>query len=151
MGAVLEAALRLEGFLGRPIILPVDPFAPSGAREAESPTTADVGGLRGDVFASLGKLGCSVYQTAHCPFDALTRERENLYFTGVVADASKLQEKGLAAFNVAKIAGGQSVVFTKRAPTRRNVCGSAVVGRDELHKVRDPSELRRLVRERGGA
>ncbi len=151
MGAMLEAAMRLEKYLGREIILPVDPFSASRSESVEERPVREVGGLRGEVFDSLGKLGCRVLQTVHCPFDALTKERENIYFTGIVADPSKLGEKGMAAFNVAKIAGGQSVVFTRNPPTKKNACGSAVVGREELERVRDPAELKRLVRERGGA
>ncbi|MFH0815440.1 MAG: helix-turn-helix domain-containing protein [Methanobacteriota archaeon] len=151
MGAMLEAALRLEKFLGRNLILPVDPLSyNSGGAMEESASAPEASGLNAEVFASLGKLGYSVYQTAHCPFDALTKERENLYVTGVAKDIAGLGEKGLASFNVAKIAGRQSVIFTRRASPRKNAGGSAVVGQDELKKVRDPSELKRLVRERGG-
>jgi len=151
MGAMLEAALRLEKFLGRNLILPVDPLSyDAGAAIDVSESASDASGLNAEVFASLGKLGYSVYQTAHCPFDALTRERENLYVTGVAKDPAGLGDKGLASYNVARIAGRQSVIFTRKATSKKNAGGSAVVGQDELKKVGDPADLRRLVRERGG-
>jgi putative transcriptional regulator len=150
MGAMLEAALRLERFLGRELIRPVDPLKYEARSELEFARPADgKEGFPAEVFSSLGSLGYSVFQTAHCPFDALTKERENLYVTGIADDPSTLGEKALASFNVARIAGRQAVVFSKRAVTRKSVCGSAVVNMTELKKVKDPDDLGRLVKERG--
>jgi putative transcriptional regulator len=151
MGAVLEAALRLEKFLGRSLILPVDPlsFEPEDGSDV-STGPAEVRGFQAEVFESLGNLGCEVFQTAHCPFDALTKERETLYVTGVAVGAADLSGKALASYNVARIAGRQAVIFTRKSTRLKSSCGSAVVAGDELTRVRDPEELRMLVRERGG-
>ena len=151
MGAMLEAALRLEAFLGEHLILPVDPFSydSSTVEELESQSSAaSAVGLRGEVYSHLGKLGYKVYQTAKCPFDALTKEKENLYITGVALDAASVGGKAHVAYSVARIVQRPSVIFTEGMPRKKNVEGSIVIGKKELKSVSEPEELSELVKER---
>jgi putative transcriptional regulator len=150
MGAMIEAAMRLERFLGEHIILPVDPFVLRETALADDEKyEAPRDGLRREVYAQLGKLGCSVYPIAKCPFDALTMERRSLYITGVSKDLVSAGEKAHVAFSVARVAGRQSVIFIDGRPKCTNVEGSPIIGKEELRKVRDPEELREMLKERG--
>lgn len=151
MGATLDAALRLEGFLGERLILPIDPFAYDGTAMDEIGLLgpgAKTDGLHREVYSHLGKIGYKVYPTSKCPFDALTKERENLYITGVTRDIASVGEKAQAAYGVARVVGKQSVIFTEGAPKRLNVAGSIVIGKGELKRVSEPEELSELVKER---
>jgi len=151
MGAMLEAALRLEGFLGEHIILPVDPFSFDRAAIEEmeaQQSPMEVVGLQKEVYSHLGKLGYKVYPTSKCPFDALTKERESLYITGVTSNIANVGGKAHVASNVASIVERQSVIFTAGVPKRKNIDGSIVIGKRELKGVHEPEELRELVKER---
>jgi putative transcriptional regulator len=151
MGAMLEAALRLERFLGEALILPVDPFVydRNAIEEMENrQIPPQASGLHKEVYAQLGKLGYEIYPTARCPFDALTKERENLYITGVARDTVAIGGRAHVAYNIARIVERQSVIFTEGMPKRKNIEGSIVIGKSELIKASEPEELREMVKER---
>ncbi|KQM12102.1 transcriptional regulator [Methanomassiliicoccales archaeon RumEn M1] len=151
MGAMIDAAIRLEEFLNMPIVTAVDPFAPHAPRGKEKvgrPLKVEVDLFGQEVFGSLQRLGFSIQPTARCPFEALSKDDRIVILTGLGNDESKLVEKALVVCDIARIAERVSVIIIERSSSRTNIGGTAIVGRDELGKLTESARLYDLVSER---
>jgi putative transcriptional regulator len=149
MGAMIDAAIRLEEFLETPILLPVDPlgYKPEGGEtplmdmERYDPFTQEI-------FRVLTNIGYSIKPTQKAPFEALTVDRDVLILTGLGRDESKIKEKARVVHDISQITGKQSVIFIEKARSRQSIEGTALVGKDELRKIDEMVMLRRLLTER---
>jgi putative transcriptional regulator len=149
MGAMIEAALRLEEFLDNPIVVPIDPLAykpePHEAKEVDlkkyDPFTQEV-------FRVLTNVGFSIRPTHKCPFEALTVGGDVLILTGLGLDESKLKDKARVVHDISQVTGKESVIFVERVRAKQCVEGTALIGRQELKGIDEGSKLRRLVVER---
>lgn len=149
MGAMIEAALRLEEYLETPILLPVDPlgYKPEVAERPKldmnkyDPFTQEI-------FRVLTHIGYSIRPTQKAPFEALTVDRDVLILTGLGQDESKIKEKARVVHDISQITGRESVIFIERTRSRQTLEGTALIGKDELRKIDESVMLRRLVTER---
>lgn len=147
MSATVDVALRLEEFLGEPLVLPVDPFA----------YTRETGeALRGfealerferDVFRKLEALGYSVLPTVRCPFDALTT-RENLFLTGVPTRGEEVARKARTVANISSVVERDAVLFVEVKTSMHSIDGTPLIQKAELRKIRDRDEIEDLIAER---
>jgi putative transcriptional regulator len=136
MGAMIEAAIRLEEFLETPILLPVDPLS-----YKYDPFTQEI-------FRVLTHIGYTIRPTQKAPFEALTVDRDVLILTGLGRDESKIKEKARVVHDISQITGKESVIFIERTRSRQTLEGTALIGKDELRKIDESGMLRRLVSER---
>ena len=149
MGAMIDAALRIEECLGLPIIEPIDPFEfKSEERKKEERT----GQEHIDTFAvnQLCNLGFSVRPVLKSPFEAVSHAKSTVMLTGIGnSDDSKLVQKAIVASDIARITDRFSVLIVECKHERNNIDNTAVVSNEELKKIDAPEDLTNLVAERG--
>ncbi len=149
MGAMIDAALRIEECLGLPVIEPIDPFEfKSEERRKEERT----GQERIDTFAvnQLCNLGFSVRPVLKSPFEAVSLSGSAAMLTGIGAsDDAKLVQKAIVASDIARIVDRFSILIVERKHDRDSIDSTAVVSNEELKKIDAPEELTSLVAERG--
>ncbi|MGE0015462.1 MAG: transcriptional regulator [Candidatus Methanomethylophilaceae archaeon] len=145
MGAMIDAALRIEEFLNMPMILPLDPFA---YKTEDTATKYEISGAArtgSDVLNKLLDIGFSVTPVMKSPFDALSRVEEIIILTGTGTDEEKLIQRASVTSEVSSLAGRPSVVIVGRTRDRNNIKTTAVISTDELSKIDDSDELTDLV------
>jgi len=145
MGAMIEAALKLEEFLGVPIIESLDPFI-------YEKDEGDIGceirrgtSTESPVFDFLLDLGYSLVPVKRSPFEALTKDTKLVLLTGLGKDDAKLHQKAAMVSDISLIAGQHSVIFVDRLKRDDSIGSTALIGNDELKKIDDPSQLLELV------
>ena len=147
MSAKLEVAIRLEEKIGVELIVPVDPLSavPDENQELkENPAE----GLARDIFMRLHEIGYSVKQANQCPFDAVTRDRETILFTGIGQKNSDLARRARIISNLSKILDKHSVIFVDRMGKRLNLGGTPIIGCEELNKANDKKIIMQMIEER---
>ncbi len=148
MGAMIDAALRIEESLGLPIIEPIDPFEfknderDKEHRDEHAPV---------DTFAvnQLCNLGFSVRPVVRSPFEAVSKNDKALMLTGFGSDDKKLAQRALVASDISRIVDKFSILIVERKHERDNIDSTAVVSNEELKKIDAPEELTDLVASRG--
>ncbi len=152
MGAMIDAALRLEEFLQAPIIEPMNPFdfpreplseehELSGEKRTESP-----------IFNALLDLGYRVTPVSRSPFEALTRDSSKvIILTGLGSDEARLKQKAIAVGDISRISGQHSVIFVEKVKSKCFIESTALVSKDELKRLGGQEELMELVLDRSKA
>lgn len=148
MGAMIDAALRIEEYLGLPIIEPIDPFTfRSDEREREERTGHEP--VDTFVYNQLCNLGFSVVPVVKSPFEAVTHNDKALMLTGMGSDDEKVVQRALVASELSRVMDRFSVMIVERKHDRDNIKSTAVVSNEELKKIDEPQELTDLVASRG--
>ncbi len=150
MGAMIDAALRLEEYLDTEIIETVNPFEykyENKNREYELS-----GDQRSDskIFNHLLDMGFTVTPVVRSPFEALTRNKDVVILTGLDNEDEKLIQKAIIASDISRIVGKHSVIIVEKKRNVDNVESTAIVTKDELNKMDDKNELTDVVLSRGG-
>jgi len=149
MGAMIDAALRLEEFLGKQIVVPVDPMGyKPPAQEVRPLDVEKCDDFSKNIYTMLMQMGLVVKPTEKCPFEALTVDRDLLILTGLGKDEARLADKAKVVADVSRITGKESVIFIERLRTRHSIEGTALIGRDELQKIKESERLRKMVNAR---
>ena len=148
MGAMIDAALRIEEYLGLPVIEPIDPFEFKSEERSREERT---GREPIDTFAvnQLCNLGFSVTPVTKSPFEAVSHNSKALMLTGLGTDDAKLIQKAVVASDIARIMDRFSVLIVECKHDRDNIDSTAVVSNDELKKIDAPEDLTDLVASRG--
>lgn len=148
MGAMIDAAIRLEEFLGVPIISPVDPF--EYRREEQNNEHELSGEMRTEsiILNRLLDIGFSVTPITRSPFDALTRNDKMIILTGLGNEDEKVIQKANIVSDISRLSGRHSVIIVERDRGLENIRSTAVVTKDEIKKMDDQSELTDIVLER---
>jgi len=147
MGAMIDAAIRLEEFLGVPIISPVDPFEYKNTddRKFEISGNKRTGSK---IFDQLLDIGFCVTPITRGPFDALTRNDKMVILTGLGNEDEKVVQKAMIASDISRISGRYSVIIVEHDRGFENIRSTAVVTKEEIGKMDDRTELTELVVER---
>lgn len=149
MGAMIDAAIRLEEFLNEPILIPIDPLSYK-AEQTEQPKV-DVekcDPFTREIYKVLINMGYAIRPMQKAPFEALMVDKEVLILTGLGKDESKVMEKARVVHDISNITGKESVIFIEKFRSKQSIGGTALIGKDELHKIDESVKLRRLVIER---
>ena len=148
MGAMIDAALRIEEYLGLPIIEPIDPFT---FKREERSKEERVRNDPVDSFAynQLVNLGFSVRPVVKSPFEAVTHNSNTLMLTSLGSDDEKVVQRAIVASELSRIMDRFSVLIVERKHDRDSINSTAVVSNDELKKIDEPHELTELVASRG--
>jgi putative transcriptional regulator len=148
MGAMIDAALRMEEYLGLPIIEPIDPFTFKSEERMKEPRLAPT---MDDSFAlkQLTTLGFSVRPVVRSPFEAVSQNDNALMLTSLGSDDEKVIERAIVASEISKIVDKFSILIVEKKHERDSINNTAVVSNEELKKIDEPNELTNLVAERG--
>ena len=152
MAAQLETAMRLEEFLGIPLVRALDPFATSPDLDQIRTQISDLQEIEQDVFGKLENLGYNVLPTMGCPFNALSSTERHVFLTGVKAGRPDLGTKVRARViaQISRVAEQDGVLIIERQVEQRSIGGTPVISRPELDRLDDPEEVLRIIQERGG-
>jgi putative transcriptional regulator len=150
MGVDLDVALRLEQALDVGLIVPLDPFSYSEKLTSIREMFDSVEGMKRDVFQHLDSLGLEIIPTIACPFDALAKDRGEVFLTGVESDARAFRGRGMVLSELSRVTGERSVMIVQDKVDKKNVGRTALIKVSELLRTRDADKLHKLIDEREG-
>ena len=147
MGAMIDAALRLEEFLDVPIVQPLDPF------EYKRDDTAakheiELGGTTGSQrLDRLLNIGFAVTPIIRGPFEAMSRDnsQNTVVLTGLDTDKTKIIQKALIAAELSNLSKRPSVLIVQKKQTSDNIGSTALVTDDELKKIDDKTTFTDII------
>jgi len=145
MGAMIDAAIRLEEFLNIPIIEPINPFEYKSKKKPEDYEMMSGKTTGSSALNRLLELGFAITPVTKSPFEAISRSRQTIFLTGLGIDEDKLIQKALIASEISKIAGKHSLIIVERERSADNIESTAVVTNEELKKIDDQDALTDLV------
>jgi putative transcriptional regulator len=99
------------------------------------------------IFKKLHELGFGVLPTIKCPFEALTKDEETIWITGVSKPNKALVRKAAMVANFSKIVEKDSVIFTENV-LHFNIEGTPIIRKKELKKMEDAEDIIGLIDER---
>lgn len=153
MGAMVDAALRIEEFLEIPIIQPINPLACYAKTEEETANWVEsfeeFEGLEKDVFHHLNFLGYRIMPTSKSPFDALTKDSKTLILTSVEHHDGTLAKRAKVVTNISKIVDKHSVIFVEKS-RKLSLEGTPLIEKKELKNINDSEGVIELILERKG-
>lgn len=150
MSARIEAAMRLEEFLERDLIRPMDPlhgFDPSKFQEPTVPEPPSDDPMEVLVRGLLEGLGYQVRATRRSPFNALSTQHADTLLTGMGHETPSLRRRAAVVRSVSAITERPGLFIIERT-TRTQLDGVPVVSRTELRRLSDPEAVLRLILER---
>ncbi len=152
MAAQVDTAMRLEEFLGIPLVRALDPFVTSSDLDQIRTQISDLQEIEQEVFGRLETLGYNVLPTMGCPFNALTSTDKHVFLTGVKAGKPDLNTKVRARViaQISRVAEQDGVLIIERQVEQRSIGGTPVISRSELDKLDDPEDILRIIKERSG-
>jgi len=145
MGAMIEAAMRLEEFLQVPIIEPINPFEYKSTKKLEDYEVADGSVTDSKALNRLLEIGFAITPITKSPFEAISRSRQTIFLTGLGIDEDKLVQKALIASEISKISGKHSLIIVEKERSAEHIETTAVVTSEELKKIDDQDALTDLV------
>jgi len=151
MSAQVDTAMRLEEFLGIPLVRALDPFTTDPDLDQIRTQISELQEIEQDVFGRLETLGYKVQPTIGCPFNALSSTKDHVFLTGVKAGGPDLNTKVRARViaQISRVAEQDGVLIIERHVEQRTIEGTAVISRPELDRLDDPEEILRIIQERG--
>ena len=152
MAAQVDTALRLEEFLGIPLVRALDPFSTSPDLDQIRTQISELQEIEQDVFGRLETMGYNVLPTMGCPFNALSSIERRVFLTGVKAGRPDLGTKVRARViaQISRVAEQDGVLIIEKQVDQQSIEGTPVITRPELDRLDDPEEVLRIIQERGG-
>jgi len=148
MGATVEIALKLEEFLGEPLITAVNPLAFAKQTDYEAQPIEGFQRFAEEVYRRLNGLGYSIVPTVKSPFDAFAREKKNLILTGVEMEGQDLARKAETVVNISRIVERDSALFVESKRVKLNLHGVPIISQDDLKKAQEADDILELIAER---
>jgi putative transcriptional regulator len=151
MAAQVETAMRLEQFLGVPLVRGLDPFTSTPDLDQRRIQLGELQEIEQDVFGRLEDLGYRVLPTLGCPFNALSSAQRHVFLTAVKAGRPDLNTKVRARViaQISQVAEQDGVLIVERQVDRETIGGIPVIDKEELDRLGDPEEVLRIIQERG--
>ena len=149
MGAMIDAALRLEEFLNAPLIEPLDPFSYSQAEREKEGSALENTKLAQTGTPSLDRMitiGYSITPIVRSPFDAVSRDTDHgiVVLTGVDSKDTALVDRAIAASELSTMSKRPAVIIV-RNKSEDAIANTALVSDDELKRIDDISVLNDLI------
>lgn len=150
MSAMVDAALRLEEFLGVELIEPIDLREFAEQEVGKERSFEDFEAFEKEIVRTLLGIDLDVVPTSRAPFRALTVSEELTILTGMARLDKKLIDRARLLADLSRITERGGVFFV--TSTKREILeGTPLVSRDELGDVGHREELLEMIRERGKA
>jgi putative transcriptional regulator len=145
MGAMIDAAMRLEEFLQVPIIEAINPFEYKSEKKPEEYEMTVGKRTESTALNRLLDIGLAITPVTKSPFEAISRSRQTIFLTGLGVDEERLVQKAMIASEISKIVGKYSLIIVERERTAEHIDSTAVVSSEELKKIDDQDALTDLV------
>ena len=142
MGAMIDAALRLEEFLNTPIIEPLNPFD----YKHEGVTGIKISAtIESKPLAHMAQIGFSITPVMKSPFEAITQTQRITILTGLGPDDEKLVQKAMIASEISRIAGKHSLLIVVKKSSAGNISSTAVVSSEEANQIHEKNGLTDMI------
>lgn len=149
MGAMIDAAMRIEEYLDAPIIRPVDPFEFRGDKVRRHELSG-VDKTESAVLDHLLGMGFSITPVLRSPFEAITRDNRTVILTGLGGETDKMLQKAALASDISVIFGKHSIIVVDDERSQGNIKSTVVVTKKELNHMEDKGQLTDLMMNRSG-
>ncbi len=143
MSSTVDIALRLEEFLGVELIEPVN--LKNFAELSEDRCTLKNIAFE-DVYQRLMDIGYDVFLTLKCPFEALSKDEQDVMLTGFENNEKKLKYKSQNIRIFSEILDKQGFIITSKTHYEE-YNGVAVIRKTEVMQY-SKDELKKVVEER---
>ncbi len=155
MNASIDAAMRLEEFLGAELIRPMDPLhmdpgpdhAPHKAHPASNAKEPKVDPMETLVRRILEGMGYDVRATRRSPFDAISSQGTDTLLTGIGRDSPQLRRRVRIVADVGRVIERPAFFVVERT-RHQHIEGVPIVDRRELRRLTDPEAILELILER---
>jgi len=152
MNARIEVAQRIEELLENPVTIPFDLLKNSVPDNEITPIfqqhLENIREFQREIFFLLQNVGYKIIPMDRCPFEALSKDKENILLTCVHRYNNRLIKKAQIVSSISKITEKHAVLFTDKDINKRNVEGTPIIIEKELKKIRDPEDVFTLILER---
>ncbi|ADD09139.1 transcriptional regulator [Candidatus Aciduliprofundum boonei] len=143
MNATIDSALRLEDYLGIPLIEPIDILDLRRLKEERYENIEDVD----DIYRRLMKIGYDVFLTIKCPFEALSKDERDVFLTSIGKNQKKLKVKAMNLRIFTELLGKNAFIVVNKAKYEE-IDGIPLIERSEIMEIESKEEIRKIVRER---
>lgn len=152
MNARVEIAERMEELLGTSITKPIDILGYSSSK-IEELKKLDLGKekiikLQQEIFYLLKELGYKIIPMERCPFEAVSKDKDEILLTCVHQYDDKLIKKAKIVSSISKITEKYAVVFIDKEVNRTNIEGTPIINKKELRRSKEPEDILELIIER---
>ncbi len=149
MSARVDIAARIEELLKSSVITPIDLWKnmPDDSLSLEA-GLGQMKAFQREVLTLLHRVGYKIVPMDRCPFEAVSKERDQILLTCIQEYNKHLRKKAEVLANLSRITERQAVVFLDREIARNNLAGTPIIMRRDLKKIRDPEDISLLISER---
>ncbi|AGB05146.1 putative transcriptional regulator [Aciduliprofundum sp. MAR08-339] len=143
MSATIDSALRLEEYLKVPLIEPINIMDLTRLEEERYPKMDNVD----EIYRKLMELGYDVFLTLKCPFEALSKDEEDIFLTGIGKNERRIRHKAMNLRIMTRILEKNAFIIVDRA-RYEEIEGIPLIQKDELMESERKEEIKSIVRER---
>jgi putative transcriptional regulator len=152
MNARVEIAERMEELLGTAITKPIDILSYTSSK-IEELKKLDFGKekiieFQREIFYLLKELGYKIIPMERCPFEAVSKDKNEILLTCVHRYDNKLIKKAKIVTSISKITEKHAVVFVDKEVNRTNIEGTPIINRKELQHSKEPEDVLDLIIDR---
>ncbi len=143
MSATIDSALRLEEYLKVPLIEPINIMDLTHLEEERYQKMDNVD----EIYRKLMELGYDVFLTLKCPFEALSKDEEDIFLTGIGKNERRIRHKAMNLRIMTRILEKNAFIIVDRA-RYEEIEGIPLIQKDELMESERKEEIKSIVRER---
>lgn len=156
MNARVDVAYRIEDLLNESIIQTIDIMRHTSKKQATKPHSSSINAspidnykqFQKQIFSILKNAGYVIIPIGRCPFEAVSKDQEELLLTCVQRYDDKIQHKAKIISSISKITEKRAVMITDKKGLKDNIEGTPLIIEKELRNLAHPSEVLELILER---
>jgi transcriptional regulator, XRE family len=158
MNASIEVAIQLEDVFDEPFSNPVEVMDGAEAVRDAEPTPDDPDPESNDkhVIHVLTQAGFTVHPTVRAPFKTVSEDDESRQesmplLTGHSSFTESARKRARIMSSISEVTRTRAVYFTKNHAKHESIQRTALVSCEELNEIKDPTEIRELIRSRSAS
>ncbi len=148
MNARVDIAIRIEDLLGDLVTRPIDLLSTENIdipKSTKEQTFEKMKEFQREAMGMLQKMGYDLTLVGRCPFQAVSKEKEQVLLTCVHRYNNRLEDRAQVISHISKITERHAFLITDKQTTKRNIGGTPVVHRKELKKTLHAEDLLDLI------
>jgi putative transcriptional regulator len=148
--ARLEVAKKIEKILGKKVISHIN-IQKEFEQSLVNKVDRNIGRFKifqREVLTLIREIGYNIIPVEHCPFEAFSKERENILLTCINRFGDRFVRRARLVKDISKMTQQEAVLFTDKYKFKRNIEGIPVILKSELEKMKDPEDIIDLIIER---